>query len=584
MKAVNRRTKEKDSRLDYSAGEWTTGDSHYQGPSLEDALLVASRVSVRYPRCRHCSLEDASLAIGPGERVALVGPSGGGKTTLLRVLEGSLAPSEGQILRHGRAALIYQDLRLVVERTVLANVCSGAFGSMAAHEGFWGFPGSVRERATELLEELGLGQLARRRVGSLSGGQRQRVAIARALMARPSILLADEPLAALDRRNARRTLDLLQSLQSRHGFALVLSIHDPDIAAGFFTRFVAVDDGQVSELPREMFGSSREWRQYEFAASRPVSSVQGDDDGTFESPKEDSHMGWLPLRNTTAVAQDDPSAEPLEQDRALSAEPSILVRTLWRVGAVLALTVALAWSARSLQISDAAFHGAFQGLMGFLGGVMPKSWAEFVGLPWATLAASLVQTIQMAILGTFLGVMFSLPLAVLASRQTGPRLVQGATRFLLNGIRTVPSIFWALLFVAFVGLGPVAGVFALAAYSCGYLTKFFYEALEDADNKPASALRALGASRLQTFWWASLPAARPALLGACLFMFEYNIRASSILGVVGAGGIGQDLMYYIEWRQFPAAAAGLLMLLVIVVALDSVSQAYRRKLTRQRGV
>jgi phosphonate transport system permease protein len=67
-------------------------------------------------------------------------------------------------------------------------------------------------------------------------------------------------------------------------------------------------------------------------------------------------------------------------------------------------------------------------------------------------------------------------------------------------------------------------------------------------------------------------------------MFEYNIRASSILGVVGAGGIGQDLMYYIEWRQFPAAAAGLLMLLVIVVALDSVSQAYRRKLTRQRGV
>src|SRR5690606_6191463 len=113
----------------------------------------------------------------------------------------------------------------------------------------------------------------------------------------------------------------------------------------------------------------------------------------------------------------------------------------------------------------------------------------------------------------------------------------------LNVVRTVPSIFWALVFVAMVGLGPTSGVLALAAYSTGYLTKMYYEALEDADAKAAMALRALGASRLQAFTQASLVASRPSLLAATFFVFEYNVRGASILGVVGAGGIGQHLMY-----------------------------------------
>jgi phosphonate transport system permease protein len=528
------------------------------------------------------------LVIREGERVAVIGPSGGGRTTLLRALEGSLKPTSGQILRNGSAALIYQDLRLVAERSVLANACSGAFGSLRPWQGIIRFPEEIRLRALDLLEDLGLRELHDRRVSSLSGGQRQRVAIARALMSRPRVLIADEPLAALDRRNARRTLKLLLSLQQKYGFALVVSIHDPDMAAGAFNRFLVVDNGQVEELPPTMFGPTREYRLYEFAGStirggRPA-HLRSE---AIDAPPADSDRPALGVEATDEAptplrALRSEEAFETEQDRALTPPPG---PSAWIIRAIVGagLIAALAWSASALNLENSAFRGAAQGLRTFLVGIIPGSWAEFVGLPWARLAASLVQTVQMALLGTVIGIVLSLPFAVLASRQTGPRALRGVMRFLLNGVRTVPSIFWALLFVAFVGLGPIAGVFALAAYSCGYLTKFFYEGLEDADNRPAAALSALGGSRLQTFLWATLPAARPTLIGACLFMFEYNIRAGSVLGVVGAGGIGQDLMYYIEWRQFPAAAAGLLMLLGVVVLLDTVSQMWRRKLTGQRG-
>ena len=174
-------------------------------------------------------------------------------------------------------------------------------------------------------------------------------------------------------------------------------------------------------------------------------------------------------------------------------------------------------------------------------------------------------------------------MAVMASRQTSPGPIRVPARLLLNLVRTVPSIFWGLIFVAFVGLGPVAGVFALAAYSVGDLTKFFCEGLEDIDARAGAALRALGATRLQVFTQAVFPAARSVLVAACLFVFEYNIRSASILGVVRAGGIGQDLMYYIEWREFPAAAAGLAMILVVVIALDSFSEWWRRRLVKDRG-
>lgn len=513
-------------------------------------LLSARGLSVRYPRCTECSLDEVTLGVSEGERVALVGPSGGGKTTLLRALEGSVKPTAGEVTREGRAVLVYQDLRLVAEQSVLANICSGAFGEIGYFSGIFAFPKEICRRAKELLNDLGLGRLADRKVGSLSGGQRQRVAIARALCSRPRVLLADEPLASLDPRNARRTLELLACLQKKYNFALVISTHHPNLLPGFFTRYLAVHDGKV--------------------------------DAASEAYIQNHHTFQ---RIDACIPSFEPEMTPAEdvpQDRSIHKNPKIARRVRRSIIGVIILA-ALVWSVTALQLRGSSFAGALGGLLTFLKGTIPASWAQVFELPWGRFTQSLLQTIQMAVVGTFIGIVVSLPLSVLAARQTGPRYLRGAVRLLLNAIRTVPSIYWALLFIACVGLGPIAGVFALGCYSIGYLTKFFYEALEDVDAKPASALRALGGSPLQTFLWAVFPAARPALIGSCLFVLEYNVRGASVLGVVGAGGIGQDLMYYFEWRQFPEAAAGLLMILVVVIGLDALSQWWRRHLTRQRG-
>lgn len=530
-----------------------------------NVVLSASRICVKYPGCRECSLDKASLSLYEGERVAIVGPSGGGKTTLLRALEGSLGLDCGQVLRHGTVALVYQDLRLVPERTCLDNVCSGLFGELPFYTGLWSFPREVRLRAEDLLEDLGLSRLAARPVSQLSGGQKQRVAIARALISRPRVLLADEPFAALDRANAKRTLHLLETLQAKYRFALAVSVHDPTVAPGFFNRVIAVRDATVEEL-----NPSAENFVLRDGRPGPVDHFAAE----FLPPEKRQ----VPAKAEAPLERSRSNIGKAGQDRSVTEHSPILAKMAGG-GIILTILAALGWSATSLELKGASFTGAGSGIVRFLGDIVPSSWAEVVALPWATLAGSLVQTIQMALLGTAIGILLSFPLAIPASRNVAPRPVQGGMRLLLNAIRTVPSIFWALLFVSFVGLGPVAGVFALAFYSCGYLTKFFYEALEDADNRPALALRSLGASPLQTFVWATFPAARPALIGACLFVFEYNIRSASVLGVVGAGGIGQDLMYYIEWREFPKAAAGLLMILSVVVILDAVSHWWRRRIT-----
>jgi phosphonate transport system permease protein len=503
-------------------------------------LLEAKGLSFRYQGGGECALEGVDLTLCEGERVALIGASGTGKTTLLRALEGSLKPAIGEVERNGKAVLVYQDQRLVAEQSVLANVCMGALGELSPWRGAFGFPREIRLRAEELLRDLGLERLAERKVSSLSGGQRQRVAIARALCSRPKVLLADEPLASLDGRNAVRALQLLTRLQEKYGFALLVSVHQLGPAVSFFDRFVMMHNRCLHACDAE--------------ACQTCPIARSD------------------------LAQEEPALDPnLDRDRG-----KLRIAGLALAG--LGFLMLLTWAAQALNLGGGAFGGALGGLFGFLGGIVPGSLREVLDLPWAQLSGSLLQTVQMAILGTTVGLALSLPMSVFASRQTSPAVLRVPMRFFLNVIRTVPSIFWALLFVAFLGLGPVAGVFALAAYSTGYLTKFFYEGLEDTDERPVTALRAIGASRLQTFFRAVLPAARPALIGSCLFVFEYNIRAASVLGVVGAGGIGQDLMYYIEWRRFPEAAAGLVLLLVLVVALDAVSQSWRKRLNRQRGV
>ena len=190
-------------------------------------------------------------------------------------------------------------------------------------------------------------------------------------------------------------------------------------------------------------------------------------------------------------------------------------------------------------------------------------------------AAAMVETLQIALVGTVLGAILALPLALLATRILASAPVCAAVRVVLAVIRTVPSLLWGIVFVVALGLGPAAGTLAIALYSAGYLGKLFYEMLEGVDPEVVEAVRSVGCTRAQLARWALLPEAANELLAQLIFMFEYNVRASSIMGFVGAGGIGYYMLGYIQLLRYDALLTALLMTLVVVIAIDVVSRRVR---------
>lgn len=248
-------------------------------------------------------------------------------------------------------------------------------------------------------------------------------------------------------------------------------------------------------------------------------------------------------------------------------------KRLWYLAMGIGAVVLYVWALRGIEFDFSKLAGALPHSWDFVRRMFPPDWSV-TGTAWTALA----ETIQMGLIGTTLGAVLSLPLGVLAARNLSPGPVSWATRGLLNLIRTVPSVVWGLFFVAAVGLGSFSGVLALAAYTTGYLGKFYYETFETMDNAAAEALRVSGASQPQVFQYAILPQSLPLLLNYTVFIFEYSIRAATILGVVGAGGIGFYLYVYLRNFEYTKAATLLLLLLAVVVMMDAMSGWMRRRL------
>lgn len=207
----------------------------------------------------------------------------------------------------------------------------------------------------------------------------------------------------------------------------------------------------------------------------------------------------------------------------------------------------------------------------FLSDLFPPDWSV---LPTATKA--MVETVQIAFVGTMLGFMLALPFALVASRTLFGTLLSSGVKFFLAIVRTVPSLLWAIIFVVAVGLGPGAGTLGIALYSLGYMSKIFYETFEGVDPEVLEAVRSVGCNRLQLARFALLPEAANVVLAQLLFMFEYNVRASSILGFVGAGGIGFYLLGYIQALQYDRLMTALLVTLTVVILIDRLSAFLRR--------
>ena len=188
------------------------------------------------------------------------------------------------------------------------------------------------------------------------------------------------------------------------------------------------------------------------------------------------------------------------------------------------------------------------------------------------------ESVSIAWVGTLIASVFAIPMSFLAAENLVGRPIAWVTRQVLNLLRAIPEVILALVFIPVFGLSPMAGVMAIGIGSIGTLGKLFYEIIEGIKDEPLEASDAVGASRLQRLRWGVLPQVTPELASLVLYRFEVNIRASAVLGVVGAGGIGGDLQQALLFKDFGTAGLGLIIIVIGTIAVDTVSGAVRHRI------
>jgi phosphonate transport system permease protein len=190
----------------------------------------------------------------------------------------------------------------------------------------------------------------------------------------------------------------------------------------------------------------------------------------------------------------------------------------------------------------------------------------------------LFQTLLMSIAGTALAIALSLPLGCLAARNVAPnRTIYWLARGILNALRGIPELILGVFFVAAVGFGVLPGVLALGLHSAGMVGKFFAESMEHVDPGPVEAIRSTGASRLQVVFHGILPQILPQMADVSIYRWELNFRASTVIGLVGAGGIGFELIASLRILQYREVGAILIVILVMVCLIDGTSALLRRR-------
>ena len=190
----------------------------------------------------------------------------------------------------------------------------------------------------------------------------------------------------------------------------------------------------------------------------------------------------------------------------------------------------------------------------------------------------MVETLQIAVAGAVIGVLLSIPVAIFAARGlvAGP-VVNQIVRTILSFIRAVPDIAWALVFVVAVGLGPFAGMLAIVIDTVGFCGRFFADDMEATDKGPAESLTAVGARKIDVIACATIPAAMPSFISTSLFALEKAVRSSTILGLVGAGGIGIELKVGFDLFDYPTAMTVILMIAAVVIGIEHLSGWARTK-------
>jgi phosphonate transport system permease protein len=227
---------------------------------------------------------------------------------------------------------------------------------------------------------------------------------------------------------------------------------------------------------------------------------------------------------------------------------------------------------------DASPDRILNGIMK-LGWLVALMWPPSAGGVLPELLAGLMESLAMAFLGTLLAALVALPLALLgAGNIVGNILLRFSARRFYDGLRGIDTLIWALIFVSAVGMGPFAGILALAVPDIGVLSKLFSEALESADKRQVEAVRAAGANRVLAVRIGLIPQVAPIILSQILYTLESNARSSTVLGIVGAGGIGLALSDRIRINNWDEVAFIILLILAMVAAIDWGSRKLRMKI------
>ena len=253
--------------------------------------------------------------------------------------------------------------------------------------------------------------------------------------------------------------------------------------------------------------------------------------------------------------------------------PDTVRRALGFTGLLLAGAFVV-WSVLAVNFSPVTFVRGLPDLANLVGRMFPPSTES---VPRAALAS--LQTLQMALVGTLIAAALSVPLAFLAAQNIAPSsLLYYASRSFIVFTRAIPDLIWALIFVSAVGLGPFPGTLAIAVHSIGMLGKLYAEAIEEIDAGQVEALRSTGAHGLQVLAFGVLPQVTPSLIGLTLYRWDINIRNSIVLGLVGAGGIGFELLTSMRLFQYPEVLTILIFVFVIVMVVERTSSYIRERL------
>ena len=266
-----------------------------------------------------------------------------------------------------------------------------------------------------------------------------------------------------------------------------------------------------------------------------------------------------------------PQLDPAERARLESAFR--IPRARFLIGLPVAVLV-LIWSFNGAQFNFVKLGEGAINMGEFLSRLFPPDFSKI-----GTILALLLETFQMAVVGTVLGAVLSLIVAFGATSTLAPKWLYYPTRWVMNIIRSVPDLVFALMFVSAVGLGPFAGILAMTLGSIGSIGKIFAEAMEQVDRGPVVAMEAVGASKRQVIQYGILPQAAPLLTSYTLLLFEGNVRGATILGLVGAGGIGLELTTAMRMYDYGHLSAIIICIIVLVTVIDQGSALIRRRIT-----